>query len=96
MIEPPTPPPFPRLPPRLPPEVSPSDALLASLSEEKRWDPVPGSEGHQTPDNLGEDAADEEDEEGRGIAAQQVDRGVAAADRDQAKQAQRNEPHPGH
>jgi hypothetical protein len=35
------------------------DAMLDALPESKRWDPVPGSEGHQAPESASEDEEDE-------------------------------------
>jgi hypothetical protein len=60
-------------------------AALDSLPETKRWDPVPGSEGRQTPESPSED----EDDEERNESAQLVEEGVDAAERDQAAQAVR-------
>jgi hypothetical protein len=61
------------------------DALLDSLPEAKRWDPVPGSAGHQAPESPSED----EDDEGRNESAQLVNEGVNEAERDQMLQAAR-------
>jgi hypothetical protein len=66
------------------------DALIESMPESKRWDPVPGSEGRQVADLPDED----EDEEGRSETEQLVDEGAEEADRDrmiQAAQAARKE-----
>lgn len=59
------------------------EALLDSLPESKRWDPVPGSSGHQAPETPNED----EDDEGRSETEQLVERGVNEASRDQAREA---------
>jgi hypothetical protein len=59
------------------------DALIESMPESKRWDPVPGSEGHQVADLPDED----EDEEGRSETEQLVDEGAEEADRDRMVQA---------
>jgi hypothetical protein len=66
-------------------ETAKQDALLESLPESKRWDPLPGSEGHQAP----ECASEDEDAEGRSQTEQLVDDGIEAAEREQAKQAAR-------
>jgi len=58
---------------------------LESLPETKRWDPVPGSDGHQAPESPNED----EDEEGRSESAQLVEEGVNEAEHDQMLQAAR-------
>jgi hypothetical protein len=71
--------------PRPDEETSKKDALLESLPESKRWDPLPGSEGHQAPESASED----EDAEGRSETEQLVDDGIEAAEREQAKQAAR-------
>jgi hypothetical protein len=60
-------------------------AALDALPESKRWDPVPGSEGRQTPEAPSED----EDDEERNESAQLVEEGVDAAESDQAAQATR-------
>ena len=61
------------------------DALLDSLPETKRWDPVPGSSGHQAPESPRED----EDSEGRSETEQLVDEGAEEAERDRMLQAAR-------
>jgi hypothetical protein len=66
-------------------EVDPQEAALDALPESKRWDPVPGSEGRQTPEFPGED----DDDEGRNESAQLVAVGVNAAAHDQMLQAAR-------
>ena len=60
-------------------------ALLESIPESERWDPVPGSTGRHTPDSFGED----EDSEGRSESAQLVEEGVREAEHDQMLQAAR-------
>lgn len=65
--------------------VDPQEAALDALPESKRWDPVPGSEGRQTP----ESPADGDDDEGRNESAQLVAEGVDAAADDQMLQAAR-------
>jgi hypothetical protein len=59
------------------------DALIESMPESKRWDPVPGSEGRQVDDLPDED----EDEDGRSETEQLVDEGAEEADRDRMIQA---------
>jgi len=58
---------------------------LESLPESKRWDMVPGSDGHQAPETPNED----EDEEGRSESEQLVAEGVDEAEHDQMLQAAR-------
>jgi hypothetical protein len=62
-------------------------ALLESIPESGRWDPVPGSTGRHTPDSFGED----EDSEGRSESAQLVEEGVREAEHDQMLEAARAE-----
>jgi DNA-binding LacI/PurR family transcriptional regulator len=62
------------------------DAILDALPESERWDPVPGSPGHQAPVSASED----EDEEGRSETEQLVDEGVVEAARDHALQAEKS------
>jgi hypothetical protein len=62
-------------------------ALLESIPESERWDPVPGSTGRHTPDSFGED----EDSEGRSESAQLVEEGVREAEHDQMLEAARTE-----
>jgi|HubBroStandDraft_2_1064218.scaffolds.fasta_scaffold362277_2 hypothetical protein len=59
------------------------DAILDSIPETKRWDPLPGSTGRQAPESASED----EDDEGRSETEQLVDEGAEAAGRDQMLQA---------
>lgn len=59
------------------------DAMLDSISEEGRWDPVPGSVGRQVPESPSED----EDDEGRSESEQSAEKGVEDAERDQMLQA---------
>ena len=61
------------------------DAILDSIPEAKRWDPVPGSAGRQAPESPSED----EDAEGRSETEQLVDDGAEEADRDRMLQAAR-------
>jgi hypothetical protein len=71
--------------PRPSEEISKKDKFLESLPESMRWNPVPGSDGHQSP----ECADEEEDSEGRSQTERLVDDGVEAAEREQVKQAAR-------
>jgi hypothetical protein len=66
-------------------ELDQQDAMLDALPESKRWDPVPGSTGHQAPESPPEG----EDEEGRNESAQLVEEGVKEAEHDQMRQASR-------
>ena len=59
------------------------DAILDSLPESKRWDPVPGSTGHQAQESPSED----EDDEGRSETEQLVEDGAVEAERDRARRA---------
>jgi hypothetical protein len=59
------------------------DDLLDALPESKRWDPVPGSEGHETPGAESEDM----DDEGRSETEQLVDQGSEEAEHDRMLQA---------
>jgi hypothetical protein len=61
------------------------EASLESIPEEERWDPVPGSAGHQVPDTPDED----EDDEGLNEIGQLVAEGVAEAEHDQMLEAAR-------
>jgi hypothetical protein len=61
------------------------DAMLESIPESERWDPVPGSAGHQAPESPSED----EDDEGRSETEQLVEEGAEEADRDRMLEAAR-------
>ena len=64
-------------------EIDEKTSLLESISEEERWDPVPGTPGNQV-----EESSDEEaDDDGRGTDAQLVEEGVSEAEHDQMVQA---------
>ncbi|MEO6873855.1 MAG: hypothetical protein ABI222_03435 [Opitutaceae bacterium] len=63
------------------------EAILESAPESDRWNPVPGSPGHQAPESAPED----EDEEGRSETEQLVQEGVDEAERDQMLEAARAE-----
>lgn len=60
-------------------------ALLESVSEEERWDPVPRQTGHDAE----ESGSEEDDDDGRGEDAQLVEEGVSEAGHDQMVQAAR-------
>jgi hypothetical protein len=60
-----------------------SQLLLESVSEDKRWDPIPGSTGRQAQ----ESASEYEDEDGQGGNAQLFEEGVREAAHDQMLQA---------
>ena len=53
------------------PEMDVQEAALELIPESERWDPVPGSTGHPTPESFGED----EDSEGRSKSSQLVEEG---------------------
>ena len=67
------------------PDLDRRESILESIPETERWDPVPGSAGHQTPESPSED----EDAEGRSETEQLVEEGVEEAQRDQMLQAAR-------
>ncbi len=58
-------------------------AMLEAIPEDDRWDPIPGSTGHQAE----ESASEEEDEDGQGKYAQLFEEGVNEAAHDQMLQA---------
>jgi len=64
-------------------EMKPSPTAGESLPESKRWDPVPGSEGHEVP------TVPVEDEQT--FAEKLYDEGVADAEHDQEIEATREE-----
>lgn len=66
-------------------EKDPKEALLEAAPESERWDPVPGSTGHQAPETPPED----ENEEGSSETQQLAAEGVEEAARDQTLQAAR-------
>lgn len=67
------------------PEKSPKRAIMDAASEADRWNPFPGSSGHQTPNSPSE----EEDSEGRSKEAQLFAQGVKEAAHDQMLEAAR-------
>ena len=70
-------------------DTDPQEAELEAIPEAKRWDPVPGSSGHQTPESSSED----EDDDGRSETEQLVDEGAEEAERDRMFQAARAAAH---
>ena len=65
--------------------MDPREAALESAPESERWDPVPGSPGYKVPAA----PSDDEDEEGRSDNERLVDEGIAGAEIDQMRQANR-------
>src|SRR5271154_1220035 len=65
------------------PDTDPKDAILESLPESERWDPLPGSTGHKAPVAASED----EDDEGRSDNEKLVEEGIEGAEHDQMRQA---------
>ncbi len=64
-------------------EMDAKQALLESITEDERWDPVSGSPGHQAKQS----ASEEVDEDGRNESAQLVEEGVSEAEHDLMLQA---------
>lgn len=62
-----------------------NEELLESVTEDERWDPLPGSTGHQAQESASEDEA----EDGRNEDAQLFEEGVSEAGHDQLLQAAR-------
>ncbi len=67
------------------PSMDPKEALLESVTEDERWDPVPGSTGHQAKESASED----EGEDGQTEGARLVEEGVSEAGHDRMLQAAR-------
>jgi hypothetical protein len=67
--------------------MSPKQAYLEAAAESERWDPLPGSAGHQSADT----GAEDQDDEGRSDSARLVEEGVAEAVHDQMLQAAENQ-----
>lgn len=65
------------------PELDAKQIRLESMSQEKRWDPIPVSTGHQAEESASED----EDEDGLDHSAQLFEQGVSEAAHDQMLQA---------
>lgn len=68
------------------PAAEDKQAILEAAPESERWDPVPGSPGHQAP----ETPTEGEDAEGRNDSARLVDEGINEAERDQVARAARD------
>jgi hypothetical protein len=66
-------------------DTDPKESALESAPESERWDPVPGSTGHEVLAPPGDD----EDDEGRSDNERLVEEGVAEAEHDQMVQAAR-------
>lgn len=64
-------------------DIDAKQAFLESIPESERWDPVPGSSGHQAPESARED----EDEDGESESAQLFAEGVSEAEHDQMLKA---------
>lgn len=64
-------------------DIDTKQAFLESIPESERWDPVPGSSGHQAPESARED----EDEDGESESAQLFAEGISEAGHDQMLQA---------
>ena len=67
------------------PDLDPKEALLESVPESERWDPLPGSTGHIIPVV----SIDGEDDDGRSMGERLIDEGVQEAEHDQMLQAAR-------
>lgn len=64
-------------------DIDPKEAVLETVPESGRGDPLPGSTGHKAPESSDED----EDDEGRSEEEQLVEEGVNEAEHDQMLQA---------
>jgi hypothetical protein len=64
-------------------DLDPKEAVLEAAPESERWDPVPGSTGHEVPASSSED----EDDEGRSDNERLVEEGIAGAEHDQMLRA---------
>jgi len=58
------------------PDKDRKEVVLESAPDSERWDPVPGSKGHQMPVASGDD----EDDEGRSDCERLVEEGIAGAE----------------
>jgi hypothetical protein len=67
------------------PDMDPTEAILESVTESERWEPVSGSTGHKVPVTPSAD----EDDEGRSDGERLVEEGIAGAEHDQMLQAAR-------
>jgi hypothetical protein len=66
--------------------LDPKQAALEAAPESKRWDPVPGTQGHKVPVSPGDDV----DDEGRSDNEKLVEEGIEEAELDQMNQATRS------
>jgi hypothetical protein len=64
------------------------EEFLESVPESERWDPIPGSPGHEAL----VDFNDDEDEEGRGVTERLFEEGVEEAGHDQMLEAAERPP----
>jgi hypothetical protein len=64
-------------------EIDPKQALLESVPESERWDPVPGSSG----DKVRVAPSEDEDDEGQSDSARLFEAGIQEAEHDQMLQA---------
>lgn len=63
--------------------MDPKQTLLESFSEDERWNPIPGSGGHQAEESASEDQG----ADGKSESAQLFEEGVSEAAHDQMLQA---------
>jgi hypothetical protein len=68
-------------------DMDPNEALLETVPESERWDPVPGSTGHI----VTVPSVDGEDDEGRSVSERLVEDGVLEAEHDQMVQAEKKQ-----
>jgi len=66
--------------------LDPDQALLESIPESERWDPVPGTPGTRAPESSSED----EDADGHSDSARLVEEGISEAAHDQMLQSRRS------
>ena len=67
-------------------DIDPKTATLEAAPESERWDPVPGSTGHK----VSVAASEDEDDEGRSDNELLVEQGIAEAEHDQMRQANKS------
>ena len=67
------------------PDLDAQTARLEAAPESERWNPLAGSGGHQAPTNVSVD----EDEAGRSANQQLVEEGIAKAEDNQVRQAEK-------
>ena len=65
------------------PDMDPKEAMLESVPESERWEPVPVSTGHRVPVAPSTD----EDDEGRSDNERLAEEGIEGAEHDQLRQA---------